>query len=274
MRIGKYPRSLVANMGETPAFFDMIPAKSICKTGSRECIVRTSGSEKKYVTVALSAAADGTMLPPMLICKGKTDKTIKKLRIPEGFIVKTQEKSWMDEGLLEVWVEEIWLKYVREVSKQLGFDNSLLTFDAFSAHQTDDVQSKLVENKSDILMIPPGCTSKCQPMDVCINKPFKAILRKFWITYISKIIEQMPATTPDDFKLPPPSRQDMVDWVEEAYRLISSGKDMVKRSFDVCGITTSDPTKVRSGSFYDKCMRNAKSVIEATELEDEDPFEL
>ena len=112
---------------------------------------------------------------------------------------------------MEVWVEEIWLKYVREVSKQLGFDNSLLTFDVFSAHKTDDVLSKLVENKSDVLMIPPP--SKCQPMDVCINKPFKGILRKCWVNYISKIIEQMPATTPDDFKLPPPSRQDMVDWV-------------------------------------------------------------
>ena len=261
-------------MDETPVFFDMIPTKSICKTGSRECIVRTSGSEKKHVTVVLSAIADGTMLPPMLIFKGKTDKTIKKLRIPEGFIVKTQEKSWMDEGLMEVWVEEIWLKYVREVSKQLGFDNSLLTFDAFSAHKTDDVQSKLVENKSDILMIPPGCTSKCQPMDVCINKPFKTILRKCWVNYISKIIEQIPATTPDDFKLPPPSRQDMVDWVEEAYKLISSDKDMVMRSFDVCGITTLDPAKVRRGSFYEKCMRNAKIIIEANELEDEDPFEL
>ena len=76
MRIGKYPRSLVANTDETPAFFDMMPAKSICKTGSRECIVRTSGSEKKHVTVALSAAADGTNLPPMLIFKGKADKRI------------------------------------------------------------------------------------------------------------------------------------------------------------------------------------------------------
>ena len=113
MRIGKYRHLLVANMDDTPAFFDMIPAKSICKTGSRECIVRTSGSEKKHVTVVLSATADGTMLPPMLIFKGKTDKTIKKLRIPEGLIVKTQEMSWMDEGLMEVWVEKIWLKYVR-----------------------------------------------------------------------------------------------------------------------------------------------------------------
>ena len=84
----------------------------------------------------------------------------------------------------------------------------------------------------------------------------------------------MPATTPDDFKLPPPSRQDMVDWVEEAYKLISSDKDMVLRSFDVCEITTSDPAKVRSASFYEKCRRNAKSIIKANELEDEDPFEL
>ena len=83
----------------------------------------------------------------------------------------------------------------------------------------------------------------------------------------------MPATTPDDFKLPPPSRQDMVDWVEEAYKLILSDKDMVMRSFDVCGITTSDPAKVRSGSFFEKCIHNAKSIIEANEL-DEDPFEL
>ena len=48
--------------------------------------------KKQHVTAVLSATADGTMLPPMLIFKGKTDKTIKNLSIPEGFIVKTQEK--------------------------------------------------------------------------------------------------------------------------------------------------------------------------------------
>ena len=83
-------------MNETPTFFDMIPAKSICKTCSRKCIVRTSGSEKKHVTVVLSATVDGTMLPSMLIFKGKTDKTIKKLRIPEGFNVKSKRsRGWM-----------------------------------------------------------------------------------------------------------------------------------------------------------------------------------
>ena len=84
----------------------------------------------------------------------------------------------------------------------------------------------------------------------------------------------MPATTPDNFKLPRPSRQDMVDWVEEAYKLISSEKNIVMCSFDVSGITTSDPAKVRSRSFYEKCMRNAKGIIKANELEDDNPFEL
>jgi len=166
-------------MDETLVFFDMILAKSNCKTGLRECIVRTSGSEKKHVIVVLSAAADGTMLPPMLIFKGETNKTIKNLHIPDGFISKRKRTCGWMEGLVEVWLEEIWLKHLKEISQELGYDNSLLTFDAFSAHKTDDVQSKLVENKSDILMIPTGCTSKCQPMDICINKLFKEVLRIF-----------------------------------------------------------------------------------------------
>ena len=267
MRIGKYPRSLVGNMDETPAFFDMVPSKSICKTGSKECIVRTSGCEKKHVTIVLSATADGKMLPPMIIFKGKTTKTIEKLRVPDGFIVKTQAKAWMDEELMHVWLEDIWLKHTKLMSQKLGFENSLLTFDAFSAHKTDEVEAKLVQNKSDILMIPAGCTSKCQPMDVCINKPFKANLRKCWVGYVAKMIDEK------HDQIPPPSRQHMVDWVEEAYNAISSDIGMVKRSFDVCGITSTDKNKVRNGSFYKSCMENASKHLEdEDDIDEDDPF--
>ena len=52
---------------------------------------------------------------------------------------------------------------------------------------------------------------------------------------------------------------------------------MVCRSFDVCGITSgisTRPSKVRSGDLYEKCMQNAKLLLEEQETEDEDPFEL
>ena len=134
MRIGKYPLSLVGNMDETPAFFDMVPSKCIAKKGDKECIVRSSGGEKKHLTVVLPATADGKMLPPMIILKGKTDQTIFNLNIPTNFVVTTQEKAWMDDDLMQVWVEEIWIKHSQAEWRRLGFQRSMLTFDAFAAH--------------------------------------------------------------------------------------------------------------------------------------------
>ena len=49
MRIGKYPLSLVGNMDETPAFFDMVPSKFIAPKGNKECVVRTLGGKKNIL---------------------------------------------------------------------------------------------------------------------------------------------------------------------------------------------------------------------------------
>ena len=165
-------------MDETPAFFDMVPSKCIAAKGTKECVVRTSGGENKHLTVVLSATGNGKMLPPMIIFKGKTDRTISDLNIPAGLIVKTQEKAWMDDDLMKVWVGDIWIKHIGAECQKLGFENALLTFDAFAAYLTDDVKNQLLEAKTNTLATPAGCTSKCQPMDVWLNKPFKATLQK------------------------------------------------------------------------------------------------
>ena len=79
---------------------------------------------------------------------------------------------------LIVWNEEIWLKHTRAKCTRLGFQNSLLSFDTFAVYLTDVVKAQLLESSSDILPIPAGCTSKCQPMGVSLNKPFKAVWRR------------------------------------------------------------------------------------------------
>ena len=275
MRIGKYPLSLVGNMDETPVFFDMVPSKCIAGKGTKECVVRTSGGEKKHLTVVLSATGDGKMLQTMIIFKGKTDRTISDLNFPAGFIVKTQEKAWMDDDLMKVWVEDIWIKHIRAECQKLGFENALLTFDAFAAHLTDDVEDQLLETKTNTLAIPAGCTSKCQPMDVCLNKPFKAILRKCWVNYISSVVETFPDASQDpSFKIPTPTRQQMVDWVKEAFDYLTRNQEMVKHSFEVCGITVSDTEKVRNADFYEQCMKNVLESLGNEVEEDDDPFTL
>ena len=50
---------------------------------------------------------------------------------------------------------------------------------------------------------------------------------------------------------------------------ISNDTQMVSWSFDVCGITTTDPSKIRSGSFYKTCMENASKHLKNNEKEDD-----
>ena len=150
-----------------------------------------------------------------------------------------------------------------------------LIFDAFSAHLTDKVKGKLIGNNSDISKIFPGYTSKFQPMDVCINKPFKGILRKCWTKYVSDVVDRLSIDTNCDsnFKLPPPTRQHRVDWIEEGYNFLLGNREMVEKSFDVCGITTNDSSKIRSAAFYQERRRKSNGNEEVND-EDEDPFVL
>ena len=156
-----------------------------------------------------------------------------------------------------------YLDHIRAECQKLGFENALLTFDAFAAHLTDDVESQLLEVKTDTLAIPTGCTLKCLPMDVCLNKPFKAILRKCWVNYISSVVETFPDASQDpSFKIPTPTRQQMVDSVKEAFDYLTRNQEMIKHSFEVCGITVSDNEKVQNADFYKRCMKDALESLE------------
>ena len=55
-----------------------------------------------------------------------------------------------------------------------------MVYDAFKAHKTDNVKVLLATNNTNLVPVPAGCKSKCQPLDMCINKLFKGILRNFW----------------------------------------------------------------------------------------------
>ena len=66
LKIGKYLFPLIGNMNQTPVFFDMIPERLLVLTGKKSVTIRTSGSEKRHMTVVLTVAADVFILPPMI----------------------------------------------------------------------------------------------------------------------------------------------------------------------------------------------------------------
>jgi len=50
--------------------------------------------------------------------------------------------------------------------------------DAFKAHLTPSVHAELKKQKTSLSAIPGGCTRLVQPLDVAINKPLKALIKK------------------------------------------------------------------------------------------------
>ena len=70
--------NIIANMDETPIFFNMTPAKTIAKQGGKSIIIRTQNQEKCRVSVLLTIAADGNKLPPFIIFKAKANGEVEK----------------------------------------------------------------------------------------------------------------------------------------------------------------------------------------------------
>ena len=57
---------------------------------------------------------------------------------------------------------------------------------------TDGDKPHLLESNSGILLLPAGYTSKCQSMEVSLNKPFKTVSRRFWVKYVVSVVEGFP----------------------------------------------------------------------------------
>ena len=64
---------------------------------------------------------------------------------------------------------------------------SLLVFNSFKGHLVPSVQKRIAEANTDTCVIPGGLTSQLQPLDVCLNKPFKQrvhIVRMKWTEWL------------------------------------------------------------------------------------------
>ena len=68
----------------------------------------------------------------------------------------------------------------------------------------------------------------------------------------------------------------MIDWVKEGFDYLVLDQKMVKKSFQVCDISSSDPNKMQNGAFFKQCTGTALHNLEVDDVNviDGDPFEL
>ena len=125
---------VIGNMDETPLYFDIVPSRILDRRGKKSIIVRTTGSEKRHLTVVMCVTHDGDVLPALAIFKGKRPLQIRA----DGVYIRTQEKAWMDEPMMLQWIDLVWEPATLRKS-------ALLILDSFSAHVTNSVKKRLKE---------------------------------------------------------------------------------------------------------------------------------
>ena len=104
-----------------------------------------------------------------------------KDRFQNGIVVHVHPKAWMDEAGMKIWLNKVWKNHPGGLSKK----KSILVLDSFSAHLTDAIKVQLKQENTDMAVIPGGLTSMVQPLDVCLNKPFKDRLREKWNNWMN-----------------------------------------------------------------------------------------
>lgn len=156
-------------------------------------------------------------------------KNMPKENFPSGVLVHVHPKGWMDEDGVILWLNRIWSK----VQGSLNPKPALLVWDQFRSHLTDKVKRRLEEQKTIPAVIPGGLTSMLQPLDVCLNKPFKNYMREFWRAWMS---EGKGRLTPKG-NLARPELTTVVSWVKEAWEKVPS--EMIVKSFLKTSISNS-----------------------------------
>ncbi|PNF42992.1 hypothetical protein B7P43_G09562 [Cryptotermes secundus] len=216
----------VGNMDELYLSFSTLVSGS-STTAKRQLLVRRSEMENCHATIVLACVADGNILPPAVILKvsGSEDEDGS----PDGssVLVLQQEEGLMDAACMFQWLQQIWFKHVQTPN--------LLLLDCYEPHTGESVVAEFSSHQSNRLLIPGGCTSKLQPLDVSLKRMFHASIQKQWSMFNSHLSGMWDAT---GNKLQLPGCREIVDWVTTAYRsLQATEQETVRRSFLVTGLT-------------------------------------
>ena len=121
----------------------------------------------------------------------------------------------------------MWNKRPGAILKQ----RSMLVWDMFRTHITDDVIEEAKSLKTDLCIIPGGLMSMLQPLDMCLNKLFKDHLRQIWTAWIMSGL----AKTTKGGNLQKPDITLICQWVIDVWASIPS--EMIVKAFLKCGIS-------------------------------------
>ena len=132
----------------------------------------------------------------------------------------------MDKALCLDWLKTVWSKRPGGLLRK----KSMLVLDAFRCHRMPFIKKKLVEDKTDLVIIPSGMTKMLQPLDVCVNKLVKDALRLLWNMWLLEGDHML--TT--DGRMRILTLLDVVEWIAKVWHELDP--TIIRKGFMKCSI--------------------------------------
>ena len=221
----------VANVDQTPLPFTFTNGSTYESKGASTVWVQggNSGLDKRQCTVQLTIFADGIpRVKPLVIFRG-TGKRItfqEKLKYDKRVSVCFQENAWCDEAVMIRWVKHQWKPCIE--------GPTMLCLDQHKAQKTPSIEGLLSsECETTAILIPPGCTSLVQPLDVVVNAPFKRLVDDLATSHMQENLDDY---VHGNFSAKQ-RRILLTAWIGEAWEKTCANRDMIIRGFRKCGIS-------------------------------------
>ena len=133
---------------------------------------------------------------------------------------------------MKKWIQEDWNNIFHN-SPPPRSSGKILYADMHRAQQTPDLNCWLHKCRTTLINVPGGTTSRVQPIDVSINKPFK--------NYVHELFKHSDANLElrVNGKLTAGERHVLtIKWVGEAWERVKKQKDCIKHSFKKCSLSS------------------------------------
>ncbi|NXF53285.1 POGZ protein, partial [Oceanites oceanicus] len=224
------PLSMIAAIDEISLFLDV---EVLSSDDRKENALQTVGTGEPWCDVVLTILADGSVLPTLVFYRGRVQQPAN---VPESIMLEAKENGYSDDEVMELWSSRVWQKHT-ECQNSKG----MLVLDCHRTHLSEEVLSLLSASSTLPAVVPAGCSSKIQPLDVCIKRTVKNFLHKKWKEQAKEMAD---STCDSDILL-----QLVLCWLAEVLEVISDSPELVQQSFLVASVlpgpdgTANSPTR-------------------------------
>ena len=192
--LDEIPLDLIINWDQTGINYVPVSSWTMEVEGSKR-VELVGKDDKRQITAVFGGSMTGNFLPLQLVYQGKTTRCLPQVNFPEDWHISYSENHWCNERTMKDYVHKVILPYIANKTKELklSLDHpALLIFDNFKAQCTSDLLQTLDKNNINVVLIPPNCTDRLQPLDISVNKAAKEYLRQqFQSWYAQEVCAQL-----------------------------------------------------------------------------------